>query len=671
MRTITKLVPLVLLTGVVAVEACGSIPNDTPQGREYPIAGVIRGTVTYVGPPPCSQNGHVVGNVVLLVFDRRNPPAPVGLGTTAANFGVVSGDVLFHDWPVTTSSTKTCPDSGYPDQTVSAPFTIAPMAAGSYNISAFFDYTGDFFATFKFRQLPEALDVGGGAIDLNDANSLKPNFAAPPVDVDGGLVYPLIPKNQDPNYLPKYLNIDVGIPADIPADSLRGVPNFIMPETGYIADNVQVFIGARLPLARPYFYPQGSISPANAPNTDGVVIPSAASADVRPTDDKTANTSPQNPTGDRDFVPVLSFPQDISIFAQPVRGIANQTAVAEYQGSFPTLTLRAGLPAVEQAAGGNVSDPSDPFHMQLGTADSAPGGNGGIFVWWDGTHIDSDCAGIPGCNYQDFEHIPETPLIPRFWPLVVLAKLNDLPQGASQPNPADPEQLNTQGADLTHPAVIIQGITLVGDSLFDYGTGSVTYSTYPDLVNKTNLYQNVTVLVRPSVICLDPRHPDRGGVLVTPGTGVTEGKVLGPYPTSDKGEGATQGVVVDTSTLSNPQLTGIVNHAAAGTTNGLMVGCLPTGRYAVNVVYPTGQAWTTPNEIGSCAATEGSTTFSDPNFDPGSCTDKPRKVLYSQGTRAVVEITPTTNPNNCKSAAPTDGSIPAVPALCTAPLTGN
>src|SRR5690606_39520792 len=30
-------------------------------------------------------------------------------------------------------------------------------------------------------------------------------------------------------------------------------------------------------------------------------------------------------------------------------------------------------------------------------------------------------------------------------------------------------------------------------------------------------------------------------------------------------------------------------------------GCLPMGRYAISLVYPTGQAWTVPNESGGCA----------------------------------------------------------------------
>jgi hypothetical protein len=148
------------------------------------------------------------------------------------------------------------------------------------------------------------------------------------------------------------------------------------------------------------------------------------------------------------------------------------------------------------------------------------------------------------------------------------------------------------------------------------------------------------------------------------------------------------GIVIDSAKLTNPQLAGIVNTKDyGGATNGMIGGCLPLGRYQINMVYPTGQAWTTPNEEGSCAASEGATTFSGANA-PGagfaddplhiSCATKPRPVLYSQGTRAVVEITAGT-PGACAGFSPTakvpvdlkgnptDGSPFACSGLCLDP----
>jgi len=59
------------------------------------------------------------------------------------------------------------------------------------------------------------------------------------------------------------------------------------------------------------------------------------------------------------------------------------------------------------------------------------------------------------------------------------------------------------------------------------------------------------------------------------------------------------------------------------------------GRYAISLVYPTGQAWTVPNESGGCSAQEGAVRVGD---RVGTCSEKPRTVLLSQGSRGVVEI---------------------------------
>src|SRR5450432_3939485 len=182
--------------------ACGSIPNDPPppDGRGFPPAAVLRGTVVYSGPHPCSMNGHIVGATILYVFDRRNPPPPAGLATTPVNFGVVTGDVLFADEPRNPGSITYCPaDNGITDTiTVSAPFSVAPLPGGSYLIQSFYDYTGDFLPNFKFRNLPEKGDIGGGAIDTGDAVKAM-NVV-------------------NPNYLPRFLPVDVGTPRPVDSD---------------------------------------------------------------------------------------------------------------------------------------------------------------------------------------------------------------------------------------------------------------------------------------------------------------------------------------------------------------------------------------------------------------------------------------------------------------------
>ena len=668
MRTLTKLAPLGLLAGAVAAvqAACGSVPNDTIPGNEFPPAGVIRGTVFYSGPPPCTQDGQIVGNAVILIFDRKNPPPPAGLANTAVNFGVVSGDVLFANVPRTPGSAKVCPGAGAAAVTASAPYAISPMAAGSFVIQAFYDYTGDFLATFKFRNLPEATDVGGGYIDINDAQKLVPD-GNDPVLIDAGIpkgatspvivtTYPLAPKSSNSSYQPIFLPVDIGTPGTVSPTSLRGVPDFTMPDTGYVADNVTVSIGSPLNFARPYFYPQGIVNPPGQSNADVKLYPSS---EIRP---GTPIKTPANPTGDVDFIPVLSYPQDILVDAQPVGADAtiHLKAADEYQASIPQLLIHWGVPGIEQKVATDITSVANPFHMQLNTGallapGQAPGGNGGLYVFqYDST------------DQQQF-NIPEGS-VPRLWPLVVLAKLKDDPNHTS-----DPESVTYQGSDGKEPIVIIQGITLSNDSLVSTALpGALGLSPLLFHPDPTNLVDHFTVMLRPNVLCLDPNHVDQGGVLVTPA-------LCGPLAKDETSSGnaatcgsATLGNILQPSVTSQAQLTQLVKQGvdAQGNPLGLQFGCLPTGRYGVNVVYPTGQAWTTPNEMGRCAGAEGNTVLGVVGKqlqDPGTCAGKPRPVLYSQGTRAVVEITPG-SPGSCCVAGSKNcnaGAIPPVPAVCT------
>src|ERR1700682_2001234 len=99
MRTNTT--PFVLFAAAVALGACESVPVDDQRSdnRLFPARGVIRGTVSYSGPHPCSRDGHIVGDAILLVFDAKTPPPPTGLANTAVNFMAVSGDRLFANEP--------------------------------------------------------------------------------------------------------------------------------------------------------------------------------------------------------------------------------------------------------------------------------------------------------------------------------------------------------------------------------------------------------------------------------------------------------------------------------------------------------------------------------------------------------------------------------------------
>ena len=133
----------------------------------------------------------------------------------------------------------------------------------------------------------------------------------------------------------------------------------------------------------------------------------------------------------------------------------------------------------------------------------------------------------------------------------------------------------------------------------------------------------------------------------------------------------------NSSTITGQPLTGQqTRQQVTSLVSYVQYGCLPKGRYAINVVYPDGQAWTVPNESGACSGSEGSTNYL---AQPLTCTLKPRPVLYSQGNRAVVEIVGPTDPTNCQTPGPGPSTTisadvikagtpaPAVPSVCQLP----
>ena len=534
-----------LLVALLVVAACTDVPVDDERNdrRLFPARGVIRGTVTYIGPRPCSRNGHIVGNAVVLVFDRRNPPPPAGLALAAVNFVAVPGDVLFSNEPRSTSKELFCPQTSG-NVTASAPFTIAPVDGGSYQLSSFYDRRGRFWPTFKFRNLPEAGDIGGGFIDLEDARKNGAN----------------------PSYQPVYLPVVVGI--EQPGAAAGEIPDYAIDQNGYVADNIPVTIGSIIPFTRPYFHPIDS-------EGLGAEVVGAA------------KTSGANPAGDPLAVPIIAMTQDARILAVP-KNPTPQTLTA-YQQSFRSVKLLWGVAPGEVAS---ATSPTDPFDLQLPAL--PPRGSGGLLVFSRGASI------------------AENPLVPDLWPQVVFVKLADDPFRRT-----DPQSLVVQGTpDETlvtgkppGPVVIIQGITLLDDSLARTIAGPV-----PPLPTTAALRDHVTVLVRPAALCFDPRRIDAGGLLVT------------PHLTARS---------ADASEVGEKPLFDPKNILKARIVREIKEGCLPKGRYAITLVYPTGQAWTVPNEMGGCARIEGAVAKAG---NLSTCESKPRPVLLSQGARAVLEI---------------------------------
>lgn len=531
---------LFALAVLAAMVACGDVPVDDERNdrRLFPAAGVIRGTVTYSGPRPCSRNGHIVGSAIVLVFDRRNPPPPVGIASGAENFVAVPGDVLFANEPRSNAPSLFCPPA-QPIITVSAPFEIAPLQAGSYQLSSFYDRRGRFWPTFKFRNLPEAGDIAGGYVDLEDARKNAGN----------------------PSYRPIFLPVDVGFPQ--PGFAPDEIPDYRIDASGFVADNVPVTIGSVIPFTRPYFHPEG-----------------ADKADV-------PKTSDANPSGDPLAVPILAMTQDTRVLAAP-RTPTPQTLTA-YQASFRATKLVWGVPGEEFDS---ATDPADPFDLQLPLL--PPRGNGGLLVFARGRSI------------------PENAAVPDLWPQVAFVKLADDPSRQRDPQSlvmqGTPEESAVTGKPMG-PIVVIQGITLLDDSLARTIAGPV-----PAVPTTAALRDHVTVLVRPAALCFDPRRVDVGGLLVTPHF---VGRSADAGETGDK-------PLFDAAAVTRQPIVREVKR-----------GCLPKGRYAITLVYPTGQAWTVPNEMGGCARSEGAVVKAG---EISSCVLKPRPVLLSQGARAVLEI---------------------------------
>ena len=210
----------------------------------------------------------------MLVFDRRNPPPPAGIATGAVNFVAVPGDVLFANEPRSIGNELFCPPSSR-RLTASAPFAIAPLEGGSYQLSSFYDRRGRFWPTFKFRNLPEAGDIGGGYVDLEDARKNAGN----------------------PNYQPVYLPVDVGTPQ--PGTAPTRSPTSRSTRTGTSPTTSRSRSGR---------------SSRSRARTSIRARPTPTTAQ-RPSDD--AVTSPANPTGDPLAVPILAMTQDAKILAPP------------------------------------------------------------------------------------------------------------------------------------------------------------------------------------------------------------------------------------------------------------------------------------------------------------------------------------------------------------------
>lgn len=237
--------------------------------------------------------------------------------------------------------------------------------------------------------------------------------------------------------------------------------------------------------------------------------------------------------------------------------------------SFIRYKLGAGVPGaeVELAA---VS----PFNMPV------KGAPGFLFTRQD----------VNGDGVLDPEdHVPDSQVVPSLFPLGLFTKLVDGAPLVSQ----------------DRPSVILQGLTIYKSLLETALSPADLSETLPE----------VTVALRPAVLCIDPGDPGKPGVLVT------------THETDTMGNKLIQDEEVVKANLA----------AQFGRPINLVYACLPEGEYAANLVYGTGQAWTVPNEAGLCAASEAQSP------DGALCGTRAR--LASQGMR--LTIGPANDPAYC------------------------
>jgi|GEM_PF-1677379 len=231
------------------------------------------------------------------------------------------------------------------------------------------------------------------------------------------------------------------------------------------------------------------------------------------------------------------------------------------------------------------------------------------------------------------------PAIADLFPQVIFSKINER---------GDPTLLSSQG----EPAVISGGL-VVDDRLL-----STTAAAWEK--KGVVAVDELRVLMRPTVFCTRPGDPEAPLYLVTPS--------FRSLPT-DKEPGG-EVVVGNFETLR--ATLGARFGKAPGQVK-VVEGCLPPGKFGINLVYSTGQAWSLPNEAGVCQA---------PQEVPegGGCKQEgqaPRPLLPSQ--RAYVTFGGVQEEGYCEqiaqrasAAAPANGAdrlepdqyVAGVPVVC-------
>lgn len=564
------------------------IKVDDPKENPGILAptGIIRGTLSYLGPPPCFKNGQVEGAIIILLFAYDNPPPPDGLASSALNFATVPGEKLFANVPrpATGPGSTQSPKESFCPSVSSAPINAATtwsmqqVAAGRYQVRAFYSRQNRFNPLFNFANLPLAGDVPGGALE-------NPLVAAP-----------------------KFAQIEVGVP-----DKATGA--MVIPSQGFVRDGVPISMGGPLKSNRPFFhidYERSLSYSAPAP------IAAGGPAILRDfCGDAGCPTGAAGYAAQRKVIPAaeakgngfITFPQDhlstsqskITCFGDPDPAC---DAFEFAQASFPQIRFKYGFPGkLDNLAEGTDAwlmknaKAKDPFNVEKARP----------FYGIDPKEFAADiptsskflltrnfnAAGEPEI-LRDNDTLESIAKIADIFPSVVLSKLVEDGEG----NVALPPRSQTD------PIVVIQTIPLkdwesgplagqgsmkatsesveIAGGLTKTVGGAQVVDTSSPLYSRTGGVgqDGFTALIRPSAVCIYPQV-DLRGTLVTP-------VQVDPNP-ANKG-----------APLVNPQK---ILKYKANRVKDVRYGCLPPGHYSVNVVYPTGQAWSFPNLSGHCSYT--------------------------------------------------------------------
>ncbi len=567
-------------------------PNQNP-GILGP-RGIIRGTMTYLGPGPCLKNGQVEGVAIVLLFAFNNPPPPDGLASTALNFATVPGEKLFYNYPRPATGPGSadpkfkdqslCPAPDSPVVSASAPFSIeqigtttalpdgsSVVVGGSFQVRGFYSRQGRFNALFGYANLPLAGDVAGGAIaDIRAA-------------------------------VPKFAQLDVGVPyqgADVPNVIKKG--DLVIPQEGFIRDAVAVTYGVTLASSRPFFAVDYANSKSITYTDPGVDFRADYPCDADPSGPCRYGA----PKAATETEGTIKFRQDHASTSQSkLLCFANKDPACDgfqfAQASFPQIRFRYGFPgnlAEAKQTDAWLAKNARPASAVAADKSTRPYYNvdpvefGGTFPTSSKFMLTRQFNAATGKGeiIRDNDTLESVAQIAQIYPTVVLSKLVEDDNG----------EIALPPRSQTDPAVVIQTIslrdtpgttvgsmkatsesTIIGGGLTTADNSGVDPNQPLAKPNGFESQDGFTALIRPSTVCIHTKR-DLRGTLVTPIR-------YDPNPRNDL-------PIVSSAKLlaNNPNRVKKVEF-----------GCLPPGHYSINVVYPTGQAWSFPNLMGYCSHT--------------------------------------------------------------------